>query len=210
MQYQKRNNMANNQQIREIGNAIGFLSVADIQGLTNLLAKYGNMPNDISYQSLNNATIDSMSNPNFSREFVSLVSQNVKILAQMNGYNNVQGDGTTGLPPTTTPATADSGGGFFSGFNLGSLINVGSSVYGSISADKRQRDLLKAQANQNSQQLQGQIQAGNIALETERLKLAQIQAGQGQGGANNTMLYVGLGLVGLLVVGGVIYAVAKK
>lgn len=202
--------MANNQQIREIGNAIGFLSVADIQGLTNLLAKYGNMPNDISYQSLNNATIDSMSNPNFSREFVSLVSQNVKILAQMNGYNNMQGDGTTGLPPTTTPATADSGGGFFKGFNLGSLLNVGSSVYGSISADKRQRDLLKAQANQNSQQLQGQIQAGNIALETERLKLAQIQAGKGQGGANNTMLYVGLGLVGLLVVGGVIYAVAKK
>lgn len=202
--------MANNQQIREIGNAIGFLSVADIQGLTNLLAKYGNMPNDISYQSLNNATIDSMSNPNFSNEFVSLVSQNVKILAQMNGYNNVVGDTTTGLSPTTTPATADSGGGFFSGFNLGSLINVGSSVYGSISADKRQRDLLKAQANQNSQQLQGQIQAGNIALETERLKLAQIQAGQGQGGANNTMLYVGLGLVGLLVVGGVIYAVAKK
>lgn len=202
--------MANNQQIREIGNAIGFLSVADIQGLTNLLAKYGNMPNDISYQSLNNATIDSMSNPNFSREFVSLVSQNVKILAQMNGYNNVQGDGATGVPSTTTPATADSGGGFFSGFNLGSLLNVGSSVYGSISADKRQRDLLKAQANQNSQQLQGQIQAGNIALETERLKLAQIQAGKGQGGANNTMLYVGLGLVGLLVVGGVIYAVAKK
>ncbi len=202
--------MANNQQIREIGNAIGFLSVADIQGLTNLLAEYGNMPNDISYQSLNNATIDSMSNPNFSREFVSLVSQNVKIVAQMNGYNNVQGDGTTGIPSTTTPATTNSSGGFFSGFNLGSLINVGSSVYGSISADKRQKDLLKAQANQNSQQIQGQIQAGNIALETERLKLAQLQAGNGQVGANNTMLYVGLGLVGLLVVGGVIYAVAKK
>lgn len=201
--------MANNQQIREIGNAIGFLSVADIQGLTNLLAEYGNMPNDISYQSLNNATIDSMSNPNFSREFVSLVSQNVKIVAQMNGYNNVQGDGTTGIP-STTPATTNSSGGFFSGFNLGSLINVGSSVYGSISADKRQKDLLKAQANQNSQQIQGQIQAGNIALETERLKLAQLQAGNGQVGANNTMLYVGLGLVGLLVVGGVIYAVAKK
>lgn len=209
MQYQKRNKMANNQQIREIGNAIGFLSVADIQGLTNLLAKYGNMPNDISYQSLNNATIDSMSNPNFSREFVSLVSQNVKILAQMNGYNNVTGD----IPSTTsatTPATTSSSGGFFSGFNLGSLLNLGSSVYGSISADKRQKDLLNAQANQNSQQIQSQIQAGNIALETERLKLAQIQAGQGQGGANNTMLYVGLGLVGLLVVGGVIYAVAKK
>ena len=47
-------------------------------------------------------------------------------------------------------------------------------------------------------------------LETEKLKLAQIQAGGGQSGANNTLLYVGLGVLGLLVVGGVIYAVAKK
>ena len=52
--------------------------------------------------------------------------------------------------------------------------------------------------------------AGQLALETEKLKLAQIQAGGGQGGAKNTMLYVGLGVLGLLVVGGVIYAVAKK
>ena len=57
----------------------------------------------------------------------------------------------------------------------------------------------------------GIANVGISTIEAERLKLQQIQAMQSGGGAkNNTMLYVGLGILGLLVVGGVVYAVVKK
>ena len=108
--------------------------------------------------------------------------------------------------PATTP---------FNGFRLFQGLTKHSNqswntIYATESAGKQQDKLLNAQANQQAQQNQDTIMAGQLALETEKLKLAQIQAGGGQGGANNTMLYVGLGVLGLLVVGGVIYAVAKK
>lgn len=195
--------MATENQLRELGNAIGFLSVADIKGLSALINKYGGNADNISYQNLNKQAISLLGNKGFYQEFIGLVSANLKSLEQMNQYSSVSG-------ASTTPATTG-GGGFFSGFNLQALLGIGSQIYGSTQEDKRQRDLLNAQANQNAQQLQAQIDAGNLTLEAERLKLAQIQAMQGQGGAkNNTMLYVGLGILGLLVVGGVIYAVVKK
>ena len=212
--------MATQDQLRQLGNAVGFLSVADIQGLSNLLAKYGNLPDNISYQSLNKATIQTLSNPSFYQEFLRLVDANVKEVSQLNQFNNVSGfynahgmysnvAGTTGATtPATTPAST--GGNFFSGFNLNSLIGLGTTIYATESAGKQQDRLLEAQANQQAQQNQDTIMAGQLALETEKLKLAQIQAGGGQSGANNTLLYVGLGVLGLLVVGGVIYAVAKK
>lgn len=199
--------MATQNQLRELGNAIGFLSVADIKGLSALINKYGGNADNISYQNLNKQAISLLGNKGFYQEFIRLVSANLKSLEKMNQYSNMGG----GDGASTTPATTGGGGGgFFSGFNLQGLLNIGSTIYGSTQEDKRQRDLLNAQANQNAQQLQAQIDAGNLTLEAERLKLAQIQAMQGQGSKNNTMLYVGLGILGLLVVGGVIYAVAKK
>jgi hypothetical protein len=205
--------MATENQLRELGNAIGFLSVVDIKGLSSLINKYGGNGNIISYQNLNKQAIMLLGNKGFYQEFVRLVSSNLKVLEEMNanasGFYNMDAFANSN-GASTTPATTG-GGGFFSGFNLQGLLNIGSTIYGSTQEDKRQRDLLNAQANQNAQQLQAQIDAGNLTLEAERLKLAQIQAMQGQGGAkNNTMLYVGLGVLGLLVVGGVIYAVVKK
>lgn len=205
--------MATENQLRELGNAIGFLSVVDIKGLSSLINKYGGNGNIISYQNLNKQAIMLLGNKSFYQEFVRLVSSNLKVLEEMNanasGFYNMDAFANSN-GASTTPATTG-GGGFFSGFNLQGLLNIGSTIYGSTQEDKRQRDLLNAQANQNAQQLQAQIDAGNLTLEAERLKLAQIQAMQGQGGAkNNTMLYVGLGILGLLVVGGVIYAVVKK
>lgn len=207
--------MATENQLRELGNAIGFLSVVDIKGLSSLINKYGGNGNIISYQNLNKQAIMLLGNKSFYQEFVRLVSSNLKVLEEMNanasGFYNMDAFANSNGASTTPATTGGGGGGFFSGFNLQGLLNIGSTIYGSTQEDKRQRDLLNAQANQNAQQLQAQIDAGNLTLEAERLKLAQIQAMQGQGGAkNNTMLYVGLGVLGLLVVGGVIYAVVKK
>jgi len=186
--------MANQQQLQNLGNAIGYIAVADIKGLRNLLSKYGVVNVGSDSKTLIAETTNLVSNSRFYNELVALIQKNVGE-ASFSGYNNAEGN---------------SGGGFFGGFNLSTLLNTGASVYQTIQQDKAQKDLLNAQANQQAQQTQGQILAGQLALEQEKLKLAQIQAQNEKGGGSNTLLYVGLGLVGLIVVGGVIYAVTKK
>lgn len=192
--------MANQQQLQNLGNAIGYIAVADINGLRNLLSKYGVVNVGSDSKTLITETTNLVSNSRFYNELVALIQKNVGE-ASFSGYNSMDG---TNVPKS------NSGGGFFGGFNLGTLLNTGASVYQTIQQDKSQKDLLNAQANQQAQQTQGQILAGQLALEQEKLKLAQIQAQNEKGGGSNTLLYVGLGLVGLIVVGGVIYAVTKK
>lgn len=217
--------MANQKQIQNLGNAIGYIAVADIKGLRNLLSKYGVVNVGSDSKTLIAETTNLVSNSRFYNELVALIQKNVGE-ASFSGYNNVAGrtpvQSVSTLQPagldlsfgqdTTTSNATGSGGGFFSGFNLGDLIGTGASIYGNISADKRQKDLLNAQANQQAQSTQSQILAGQLALETEKLKLAQIQASKEQGTAqgSNTLLYVGLGILGVAVIGGVIYAVSKK
>lgn len=218
--------MANQQQIQNLGNAIGYIAVADIKGLRNLLSKYGVVNVGSDSKTLIAETTNLVSDSSFYNELVALIQKNVGE-ASFSGYNNVTGrtpvqsvstlqpaglDLSYGRNTTTSNATGSGGGGFFSGFNLGDLIGTGASIYGNISADKRQKDLLNAQANQQAQDTQSQILAGQLALETEKLKLAQIQASKEQGTAqgSNTLLYVGLGILGVAVIGGVIYAVSKK
>ena len=185
--------MANQQQLQNLGNAIGYIAVADINGLRNLLSRYGVVNVGSDSKTLIAETTSLVSNSRFYNELVALIQKNVGE-ASFSGYNSADGKS----------------GGFFGGFNLGTLLNTGASVYQTIQQDKAQKDLLNAQANQQAQQTQGQILAGQLALEQEKLKLAQIQAQNEKGGGSNTLLYVGLGLVGLIVVGGVIYAVTKK
>ncbi|MBW2998135.1 hypothetical protein KY321_01230 [Candidatus Woesearchaeota archaeon] len=189
--------MANQQQLQNLGNAIGYIAVADINGLRNLLSKYGVVNVGSDSKTLIAETTNLVSNSRFYNELVALIQRNVSE-ASFSGYNNVEG------------ANTNSGGGFFSGFNLSSLLNTGASVYQTIQQDKAQKDLLNAQANQQAQQTQGQILAGQLALEQEKLKLAQIQAQNEKGGGSNTLLYVGLGILGVAVIGGIIYAVSKK
>lgn len=218
--------MANQQQIQNLGNAIGYIAVADIKGLRNLLSKYGVVNVGSDSKTLIAETTNLVSDSSFYNELVALIQKNVGE-ASFSGYNNVSGrkpvqsvssmlqpkglDLSFGQDTTTSNATG-SGGGFFSGFSIGDLLGTGASIYGNISADKRQKDLLNAQANQQAQSTQSQIMAGQLALETEKLKLAQIQASKEQGTAqgSNTLLYVGLGILGVAVIGGVIYAVSKK
>lgn len=192
--------MANQQQIQNLGNAIGYIAVADINGLRNLLSNYGVVNVGSDSKTLITETTNLVSNSRFYNELVELIQENVGE-ASFSGYNSMDG---INVPKS------NSDDGFLGGFNLGTLLNTGANIYQTIQQNKAQKDLLNAQANQQAQQTQGQILAGQLALETEKLKLAQIQAGKEQGGGSNTLLYVGLGLVGLIVVGGVIYAVTKK
>lgn len=128
------------------------------------------------------------------------------------GVGYTFGSGSTS-GSTTTASSGSRVGNFFkssSGQNIisqgvGALFSFGLSAFGSNQA----RQDLKAQANIVAQQGQSQLavaqegtKQAQIALETARL--------QGSGAGGSTALYIGLGVVGVVVLGVVIYAVAKR
>lgn len=192
--------MATKTQLQELGTAIGFLAVADIKGLNNLLSKYGSKNVGDDSKTLISETTNLVSNPNFFKEFQSLLAEN--LATAKSSFKNF-------TDPIPNQSNKTSNSGFFGDINLGGLLNTGVSIWSGINQNKAQRDLINAQANQQAQQIQGQILAGQLALDQEKLKLAQIQASKEAKGGN-TLLYVGLGIVGVLVIGGVIFALTKK
>jgi hypothetical protein len=86
------------------------------------------------------------------------------------------------------------------------LVNTAGTYFGSV----EQRKASQAQAEALRQQGLSQVEVAKIMQETERLKLEQAKAGGGAKAGSNTLLYVGLGVGGFLILGVVIYAVTKK
>lgn len=137
---------------------------------------------------LSDATINGLtSSKKFNDDFVAFI----KNLAVNSGYLN--GDGDTG---------------FMS--NYGGLITAGIPLLGKLFMSNTDKKNLQAQID--AQNLQNQTQ---LEIERERTKQAQLnaQAGLNQQtakGSGNTMLYVALGVGGVLVLGVVIFAVTRK
>jgi hypothetical protein len=131
-------------------------------------------------------------------------------------FNPSSGIGYKFNSGVTSGTTASSGSGIGNFFKsstgqaaisqgIGSLFSFGLAAFGSNQA----RQDLKGQANIVAQQSQTQLQLSQD--ETERAKLALEAAKlQGAGAGGNTALYIGLGVVGVVVLGVVIYAVAKR
>lgn len=88
---------------------------------------------------------------------------------------------------------------------VGGLLNFGLTAFSS----NQTRQDLKAQANMIA--LQGQNQLATAQEGTKQAELAYKTAQlQGAGAGGSTALYVGLGVVGVVILGVVIYAVAKR
>lgn len=91
------------------------------------------------------------------------------------------------------------------GSGINALLGLGTSAFSA----NQQKQLLKGQAN-----ISAQANQSALAVEQERTRQAQLalQTVQTQGakGSSNTMLYVALGIGGVVVLGAVIYAVTKK
>ena len=114
------------------------------------------------------------------------------------------GTGSSGGSAVGSYLKSEAGGQTVSAL-LGGLINFGLTAFGS---------------NQNRKNLQGQAnivaQQGRDALsvEQERTKQAQLaleaSRNQGAGAGGSTALYVGLGVLGLVVLGVVFFAVTRK
>jgi len=112
---------------------------------------------------------------------------------QYNGGNNSGGLGiTTSTGNTSTnPFNSDSGGGFFSGLNLKDLLNTGVGIL------EIQRDIKVSKDNKEAIENAVQIKQDEINLKPS--------------GSNGSVgLYVALGLIGLTMVGGLIYVATKK
>jgi hypothetical protein len=123
----------------------------------------------------------------------------------------------TSFTPTTGSSGSGSSGSGSSGFfqssagqsaltqGIGALFNFGLSAFSSNQAKQN----LKGQANIVAQQGQSAL-----AVEQERTRQAQLaleaSRNQGTGAGGNTALYIGLGVVGVVVLGVVIFAVTRK
>jgi len=126
---------------------------------------------------------------------------------QSSGIN--MGSSTTdySLPKTSTQ---NSGSGFswsnLATTSIPSLINLGTTAF----STKQQQDLIKQQANAQAQSLDKQL-----AIEQERTRQAQLgmqnaNSGGLVGASGNTMLYVGLGIGAVVILGVVIFSVTRK
>lgn len=121
--------------------------------------------------------------------------------------------GSGGTSGGTTSSTGSSFGNFFkssSGQNIisqgiGALFSFGVSAFGSNQAKQD----LKAQANIVAQQGLNQLQVAQEGTKQAELALEAAKL-QSTGAGGNTALYVGLGVVGVVVLGVVIYAVTRK
>ena len=89
---------------------------------------------------------------------------------------------------------------------IGSLLGLG---VGAI-VSNQQKQNAKGEANNAQALADRQIQAQQLAYETAQLQLQAQQAGTTSGGSNNTALYIGLGVGGVVILGLVVFLAVKK
>ena len=181
-------------QIRQLGRTVGLVISLNRSAVISLLNGSGSQVSDqISNSDLVAITIDQViENPAFNKGFSKLTKAESEIFRNATGLDSF----------------ASAEGGFdWGGFGAG-LIGAGTSIFGSIQATNAQKKLAEQEAKIAQLNSQTAITQAQAQLEIERLRLQQIEA-QNAGGTGNTMLYVGIGLVGILVIGGVIFAVKK-
>jgi hypothetical protein len=98
------------------------------------------------------------------------------------------------------------------GSNTSSYVDSGvqllSTIAGGISADKNRKALLE-QARIQAESSKDQVEIARINAQIEAQKL-EVLKGKSTGTKDNTGLYIGLGVGGVLILGLVVYLVVKK
>lgn len=90
---------------------------------------------------------------------------------------------------------------------------IGSSLFGGVSGwlnSKEQTKASQAQADALIKQGLSQVEVARIMQETERMKLESAKANSGVGTSGNKTLYIALAVGGVVVLGGIIFAVTRK
>jgi hypothetical protein len=85
---------------------------------------------------------------------------------------------------------------------IGSVLNLGTGLI----ASNQQKQLLNQQAQIEADKAKNQLAIAQLQLEASRAQSQQASAGA----SGNTMLYVGLGVGAVVILGVVIYAVTRS
>lgn len=209
----------------QIGKAVGIAVLKDEQGIRNLLRRNGVSTNNITTKNeLADVFIESLvASKGLAKDFAQYVKSkdnaNFMNYNASGMYNSVVGDGvpdaynmsgdesnTNIWSPSgsSTSVNADGEneaedgkkkkGGFFAGLNLADLINQATEIY----LKENERELAKLETTQIKE-------IANTTVNNDKFSPSSPPAK-----SSNTTLYVVLGVVGLALVGGVIYAVSKK
>lgn len=90
---------------------------------------------------------------------------------------------------------------------------AGGTVFGGVTTiwgAKEQTKASQAQADALIKQGLSQVEVARIMQETERMKLESAKAGAGVKTSGNKTLYIALAVGGVVVLGGIIFAVTRK
>lgn len=192
--------------LKSLGSGIGFLVVVAPQRMKNLLLKYGKTGENRG-QMIKNAVDLATSNEDFFKDFQKLLAEVVVEIDKKSKGKFIQEVAKSKY--VSMDGYANTTGGFWSGINIGSILDSGTQIYTTIKQTDSQKALAEAQAEAVATQTEGQLAVGQQQLAIEQLKLEQLKAQQSAPMDNKT-LYLILGGVGLVVVAGIIIAVSKK
>jgi len=99
--------------------------------------------------------------------------------------------------------------GFFSGVNIGDLLNSGISIWTTSEQGKQQRDLINSQIKAKELELQALVEQGKLSTKQMEQQLALLKA-QKNAPKSNVILYVIGGVVLLGALGTAIYFATRK
>lgn len=194
-------------QIRQLGNIVGIVIGVNRQGVINLLRQHDVViSEDITNDTLISETIEKITSDEKFRNSINQMLSAVSNVTQRASQRAASFDGYEVKGKLYDQGYSSAEG---SSFDWGGAIGGLTSLGGTLIATSAQKKLAEQQAKIAQQEAQTQIALGANQLEIEKLRLAQIQAQKVSSGTGNTMLYVGIGLVVVLVIGGIFIALKK-
>ncbi len=186
-------------QFKNLADTIAFVVLNDRNTIVKLLLQNGQIldVNTVSNDKLVSMLMNSLED---SDKFRAVFLDYLKTAFGIEDFKNSTG-GTDGF---------GGGGSFFGGFNAGSAISLVTTGLGFLSgnqASKDQRAAAEAQAKAQIAQANAQASNNQTALQIAQL---QLEAAKLKPGTNNTLLYVGIGVGAVAVIGVLIYVATKK
>ena len=199
-----------------LSNSVAFFVLTDKNGIVTLLKNNGLVfdENHTSDAKLINMIFNSLYEDNdFKNNFLIYLNSKTdspKGFANATGLFQATPLPTFNAPTQSSTNVGSNSSGFFGGFNINSvtsLVGTGLSFLSSSQAGKDQRAIAEANAQAAIANAQSQTELIRAQLALEQLKLQNTQA---QPTKNNTLLYVGLGVGAIVLIGGLIFAITKK
>ena len=185
----------NIEQTKILGETVGFTVGASPNKVAYLLKKYGDDPTGLSKADLISKSIDLIStNDAFAVDFMKLAKESAK------QFNRVVQE----TPFSSADGSTDWGA------LSSSLLSSATDIFTTFKTTDAQRKLAEQQAKITAQQTEGQIALGQLNLEAEKLKLAQIQASSSTAGSSKILIIGGVVLVVLLIGGAMLMAFKNK